>query len=350
MRIEELVRQTQFRSLRYGFYKLVYIRPTQLCPANCRHCSARAGPGAGRTADLDDLREWVPSIVSLPGIEWIGIEGGEVFAVMPQLKVILQTAQEYGIYTSVVTNAYWATDERQAREVLGRVPRINFLVISADQFHEEFIPLERVITALKVGLEFADRVAVQICIGDEDPPYTSRLFDQAGSELFDCIYVIETQLQYIGRARETGIMDRPECDGELPDFPCIFLGTPVLREDGQFVACCQQDSVLSSPPNFYHLGNLKESSPLDLKAFVDEDVYFQTLRVFGPKAIARAALKFGWGWTPRTYQRDNICDLCSHLTSNRQVVEGFRRRFNTAEYKRKLMLGRSVLYSEPFVV
>jgi hypothetical protein len=162
--------------------------------------------------------------------------------------------------------------------------------------------------------------------------------------------VIETHLQYIGRAQETGIMDRPEYDGELPDAPCIFLGTPVLREDGQFIACCQQDAVLSDPPNVYHLGNLKESSPLDLKAFVDEDVYFQTLRIFGPKAIAQAALKFGWNWTPRAYQRDNICDLCSHLTSNRQVVEGFRHRFNTTEYKRKLMLGRSVLYSEPFVL
>jgi hypothetical protein len=39
----------------------------------------------GLTADINNLKEWVPQLASLPGTEWFGIEGGEPFIVIPQL-------------------------------------------------------------------------------------------------------------------------------------------------------------------------------------------------------------------------------------------------------------------------
>ncbi len=350
MDIYDLIQSSDLKHLRFGFYKLVYIRPTQFCPASCRHCSARSSPGTQRTAEVERLEKWVTSITDLPEVEWIGVEGGEPFAAPAQLEMILQVAQERGVFTSVLTNAYWAKDERRAREVLKNYPKINFLIISADEFHEEYIPLSRVVAALRAARDYVDRLGVQICAGPEYPTFRERFDCLAGDDLLESVDIIEVPLQYIGRAQESGVIHRPAESDELPEAICNFLGTPVLREDGVFVACCQQDAVLSSQPNLFQLGNLDDCDALALKSRVDADVYLQTLRVFGPKAIAEAAIKHQWGWEPRSYQQGNICELCLHLASDQQVVEGFREAFNTPEYHDTLALGRSILFDEPLMM
>ncbi len=346
MDIFDFINQSDLRYLRFGFYKLVYIRPTQFCPASCRHCSAHSGPGTARTPDVRMLKNWVTSITALPGIEWIGVEGGEPFAAPAQLETILRVAQERGVRTSVLTNAFWATDERKAREILGKLPKIDFLIISADEFHAEFIPLSRVVTALRAAEESIERLGVQTCKGPGYPAFLERFYGLVGNDLLDNIDIIEAPLQYIGRAMETGIMNRPEDSSELPDAICHFLGTPVLREDGTFVACCYQNAVLSSQPNLFQLGNLNECDAEDLMSVVESDVYFQTMRVFGPKKIAETAIELGWDWEPKAYQKGNICELCMHLASSQQVVDSFRGMYDTPEYKKALALGRSILFDE----
>ena len=346
MDIRDLLQQSDLRHLRFGFYKLVYIHPTQFCPASCRHCSARSSPGTQHTAVVEKLEKWVSSVTSIPGLEWIGVEGGEPFAAPAQLDTILRIAQEQGVQRSVLTNAYWAKDERRARNVLGKYPKINFLIISSDEFHDEFISLSRVVAALRAAQGMVDRLGVQMCVGPGYPAFREKFDQMVDDDLLEEIEIIETPLQYIGRAAETQIMERPDAVNTLPDSICQFLGTPVLREDGTLVACCQQDAVLDSQPNLYQLGNLDQNDAQELLSIVDEDIYFQTLRVFGPKKIAVSAIESGWDWEPKAYQRGNMCELCMHLASNQQVVDRFRGEFDTLEYRKALALGRSILFDE----
>jgi hypothetical protein len=348
MNILDPLQAPGLRSLRFGFYRLVYIRPTQVCPARCRHCSARAEPGLGDTPSLERLAPWVQSVLAVPGVEWIGIEGGEPFAALPQLRFVLRAARDRGVSTSVVTNAYWAADERRAGKTLDALPRIQLLIVSADEFHEEFIPLRRIVHLLRAARGRVDRLAVQTCVGPGYAQFLERFRGEAGEELWEGLEMIEAPLAYLGRAKDDGIMEAPRASKEYPDAPCLFLGTPVMREDGVFVACCQQEVVLDRRPAFYHLGSLTEKTAAEFKAFVDADVFFQTLRVFGPGAVAAAAERHDWGWTPRTYQQDNPCDLCQDLTAHPRVIEGFRKASDTPEYRNRLALIRSVLYEEPF--
>ena len=350
MDIVDLLQQSELRHLRFGFHKLVYIRPTQFCPASCRHCSARSDPSTQHTADVAMLEKWVTAISSMPELEWIGVEGGEPFAAPAQLEVILRIAAAHGVQRSVLTNAYWAKDEHRAREVLSNYPKINFLIISADEFHDEFIPLSRVVAALRAAQGRVDRLGVQMCMGPEYQSFREKFDRLAGTELLENIEIIETPLQYIGRAVDTQIMEQPQDSHELPDSICHFLGTPVLREDGTLVACCQQDAVLSKQPNLFQLGNLNRFAADELLSGVDSDVYFQTLRVFGPKRIAQVAVERGWGWEPKSYLQGNVCELCMHLASNQQVVDGFRAQFDTPKYRKALALGRSILFDEPMPV
>jgi len=339
MMIEKLI------PLRFGFYKLIYIRPTQFCPLSCRHCCGSFGFDKKDTATTEDLRKWVHSVGTTECVEWIGIEGGEPFAVLSELRVLLSNAQEYGLSTGVLTSAFWALNDREAKNILSKIPLISFLVISADEFHEEFVPLARIAYALEAGLERGSAVGLQICKGPNYEAFMERLHFELGENLLNQVDILITPLQYIGRARNL-VSFSGELEKSLPEGRCLFLGTPVIREDGAFVACCQQEVVLNDVPVLFHLGNMNSKSIIDFMSYVDSDVFLQTLRVYGPKFIAQKAVEHRWNWQPAEYRFDNICELCINLTLNPQVVESFRNHYDNPEYRHEIALARLACYGE----
>lgn len=221
-------------------------------------------------------------------------------------------------------------------------------MVSADKFHQEQIPVKRVRLALEAALEWAETVVLQVCL-EKESNFLENLYRDIGEKLISQIGVIVVPLQFSGRARVTGVASKPPSQKELPDNPCIFLGTPVVREDGLFVACCQQDVVLIDKQSALHLGNLKFEDASTLMRKADQDVYIQTLRVYGPRPIADFAIKFGYSWHPKkVYSKNCICDLCRELSVRSDIVEGFRKARNNDKYWREINVARLILYQERF--
>lgn len=333
-------------ALRYGFYKLVYITPTRFCPSRCRHCCIDAGPEQTLTASADELRRWVRSVGDAGPVEWLGIQGGEPFAIVDELRAMLEAARDAKLPAAVVTNGGWATSPRAARDVLGSLPRISLLVVSADEFHEEFVPLRSVRHALEAGLACAERTEMQICEGPGHAAFMARLEEAVGRDLLSQAPITLAELGCTGRAAASGVASPPERTEEWPQGRCLFLGTPVIREDGTFVACCQPDVVTGDGPSPLRLGRMSDGSVARFLEQVDRDVYLQTLRVYGPRAVAVEASAHDWGWAPRRYARGIVCDLCRHLAACPGVFRAFRERHDNAEYRRELALARLAAYGE----
>ena len=202
------------------------------------------------------------------------------------------------------------------------------------------------ITSAKAQARELAEIGITMFIEHGNLNYCQQLYDELGPDLLAQVDIMMTPLQYVGRARSTGVADAPGLSEELPEGPCAFLGTPVLREDGMLVACCQQDVVLADDHELLHLANLSARSVAELMAQVEDDVYLQTLRVYGPKYIAELAMGRDWGWEPRPYARDHICDLCLHLAAHPGLIKAFRVEHDTPEYRRELALARLALYGE----
>ncbi|MEW6747944.1 MAG: hypothetical protein AB1486_34935 [Planctomycetota bacterium] len=66
---------------------------------------------------LDEARK-------IPSVQWIYFEGGEPFLYYPILIEGSRIAKEMGFKTGLVTNAYWATTEGDARPSVTVVPGI----------------------------------------------------------------------------------------------------------------------------------------------------------------------------------------------------------------------------------
>ena len=119
------------------------------CNAKCRHCAPRAGPDHQQQIASDDLCKWLDEAHSVGGMRVVVFSGGEPFLYPDLVKVITKSGKLFP-NVHVLTNAFWATDPKTAKDVLSPLAAggLTMLGISADDFHQEFVPIDRVRNAI----------------------------------------------------------------------------------------------------------------------------------------------------------------------------------------------------------
>jgi hypothetical protein len=122
---------------------------TDWCPARCRHCYVGSGPDRSRWMAAQDAAGHLAALQRL-GVPAAGIHigGGEPFGDFDRLITIVQAARTIGLdgIGYVETNGFWATSETVVSERLAALKAAGMiqLSISADPYHQEFVPPERV--------------------------------------------------------------------------------------------------------------------------------------------------------------------------------------------------------------
>jgi hypothetical protein len=110
---------------------------------------------------------WEGLIAASPHGCRVHVGGGEPFGRWPELIELARRAKSAGLapLEAVETNAFWATDERIVRDRLAALGAAGLgrLTISADPYHQQFVPIERVRLAARVAGEVlgGDRVRIR---------------------------------------------------------------------------------------------------------------------------------------------------------------------------------------------
>lgn len=106
------------------------------CNFECDHCFVWGGPEQNGTMSAQTIENILQQAQQAGTVEWIYFEGGEPFLFYPLLCFGVQLAHELGFRIGVVTNAYWATTDAEARERLQPFAGIvEDLSISDDGYH-----------------------------------------------------------------------------------------------------------------------------------------------------------------------------------------------------------------------
>ncbi|HII40997.1 MAG TPA: radical SAM protein [Thermoplasmata archaeon] len=114
----------------------LHLLLTYQCTLECDHCFVWSSPEARGTMSLADVREILRQAEDLGGIEWIFFEGGEPFLFYPLLRAGVRLAARKGFRVGIVSNAYWATGVREAREALRPFHGlVQDLSLSSDNYH-----------------------------------------------------------------------------------------------------------------------------------------------------------------------------------------------------------------------
>ncbi len=128
------------------------------CNARCANCYLCSAPQAGGDMNVDDaVAFWEGLVRASPHGCRIHIGGGEPFGRWEALIELARRARaaRMGPLEAVETNAFWASDTRIVRDRLAALDDAGMgrLTISADPYHQQFVPIERVRVAARVGSE-----------------------------------------------------------------------------------------------------------------------------------------------------------------------------------------------------
>jgi hypothetical protein len=141
---------------------------TYTCNFECDHCFLFSSPWAEGTFTIDQVDRTLEEAAKMGTIEWIFYEGGEPFLFFPLLEESIRRARAKGFKVGVVTNAYGAHSDEDARLWLKPLAAagLSYLSISNDRYHYG----DKADNPAAIAFQAARRLGIEassICI---DPP------------------------------------------------------------------------------------------------------------------------------------------------------------------------------------
>ncbi len=117
----------------------IHLLLSYKCDLECDHCFVYSGPKAKGTFTLSQINKVLDEAVKIGTIEWVYFEGGEPSLYYPLMLKGIEIACNKGFKTGIVTNAYWATCEEDAKLWLKPMAELGVsdLTVSKDTFHWE---------------------------------------------------------------------------------------------------------------------------------------------------------------------------------------------------------------------
>ncbi|UCE81157.1 MAG: radical SAM protein [Methanobacteriota archaeon] len=131
----------------------VHILLTYKCDSECDHCFVWSSPHAPGTMSIHQITEILKQATDLKSVNSVYFEGGEPFLFYPIMLKGIELAKQSGFDAGIVSNAYWAEDEDDARLWLKPLANLGVadLSLSADDYHGEDESDRRVANATRAA-------------------------------------------------------------------------------------------------------------------------------------------------------------------------------------------------------
>ena len=149
---------------------------TNACTGRCKHCSEGDHACAGERIDPQVAAESVRKIAAEYDIKTVMAFGGEPLLHTDAVYAIIGAAKEMNVpKRQVITNGYFTKDAEKMRAVAKALADcgVNDLLLSADAFHQETIPLSAVMAFAKeakaCGIPIRLSPAWLVSQADENP-------------------------------------------------------------------------------------------------------------------------------------------------------------------------------------
>lgn len=331
-----------------GLQEIVFSA-TNRCTARCQDCPIVHEGGPPHTLTAKDMISVLDEVLPWGTLELVVFTGGEPMLLGDDLKKCISYAHQNKIATRIVTNAYWATSQDRAREVLGELKEIGLteLNLSCDDYHQEFIPLKNIKYANEAAceLDFSTLIAHRIKPdGIITIEYLSEFF---GVELKEFKIDQENPKNNVimtgynipiktfvesGKDEELGFDE----SGGSWKGPCSSVLTRIIiSPDKRVQICC---GIVSNSIEELYIGSLEEEPLLKILQRGNNDLITNWLALAGPSSI----LNFVRSKAPDIDIPDkfvNRCHLCNELFTNVKAREVLQKHANERGEMVALMRG-----------
>ena len=119
------------------------------CPISCKYCVTRSGLNNGPSLDAKFMKEVISRIIEQTDLCSVIFTGGEALLKLADVEETIRFAHSKGIWTRIVSNAFWAKNSATAERLLLRLKEAGLgeINVSCDDLHQEHIPLTNIYNA-----------------------------------------------------------------------------------------------------------------------------------------------------------------------------------------------------------
>jgi hypothetical protein len=238
----------EIANLRSQYGKTVLLFITDRCPVGCAHCSVDSRPDSPMVTDYALFDEILAGIVDTPGIELVGISGGEPFVERRALPRAVGRLREGGTEVSVLTSGYWASGGRCQPWIATVLRQIGTIFLSTDSFHLGGVSRDRFRRAAGFIAEAGCRIVVQMLDQAQTHDYVRDVLTElygAGWQQHADINLIP-QLS-VGRGSSVFQITARKALGSFG--PCNATKAPTIRYDGVLAGCCNEAVLMGAGPD-----------------------------------------------------------------------------------------------------
>jgi len=293
---------------------------TYWCNARCAFCYVYSAPNRGGTMSVESaLRLWggLDRLAARAGRRMrIHLSGGEPMGDWPALAAIIRAARDAGLtpLEKVETNAFWAEDDDVTRARIELLDALGMekLVISADVYHQEFVPIERVQRCVRIARQVLGAARVRVRWWDFVRwPLELRRRPRAERQRAYAAALVRHKERLTGRASE-------RLSHHFPRHPAgHFAGQRCVEEvlRSRHVHIDPYGNVFPGVCSGIILGNALQSSVEQVwdrlaRGWREHPVVDAVVQG-GSHELMRRVLQFGYRPRPEGYA--NKCDLCTHV-------------------------------------
>jgi MoaA/NifB/PqqE/SkfB family radical SAM enzyme len=140
----------------------VHLLLTYKCLYECDHCFVWSSPSSQGTMTLPQMEDIIRQAHEIPSVKSVSFEGGEPFLFYPLLRRGIELARNLSLDVEIVSNAYFATDDKAAELWLRPFADLgsSSLTLSTDVHHGTGEAKDMVLRAKEVGERLGMSVGV----------------------------------------------------------------------------------------------------------------------------------------------------------------------------------------------
>lgn len=306
------------------FLKNIALMQTFKCTIACQHCIMEAGPHRKEEMRYEDSLDWLNQARSYREgyIQGLALTGGEPFYNLDLLQKVSSYGNKSGFTVSAVTNGFWATSRENAVSVLKSLPSVRLLCISADQFHQKYIPFENIRNAAYAAEQCDIIYSFAVCTPNFQDPQYLRILDELAEITGGDESKVRISVTFpVGRAEVRSKSFDYELTTAPPAGACQMACSPVVFPDGKVMGCIGPVLKLDTDHPLI-LGNLKENSLTEILDRAESNTVLHAIRIWGPHKILSLLKERHSDLALPTEFIDNCnCDVCYRLFKNEKILE-----------------------------
>ena len=266
------------------------------CTAACDHCCAGSSPAAGGAIPVERMHGLIAEAKRIPSIQRVTFTGGECFLLGSDLDALIAHAHELGLETRVVSNGYWAVNERAARIRVAALRRagLDEMMVSTGTFHQRFVPAGRIVHAARAAARAGVKVRIAVEVCDQQSFDETLLHDELAPEIAANMVFVrhdpwtddaggrgEAHVTHDRLIRDGCVVERARC--------AQILDTITVNPDQQLLACC--GFPVEQLPEL-RIGSVANAALDDVLRNAPTDLLKMWIHVAGPHGIAEFVARY----------------------------------------------------------